>query len=281
MSYRYVETPNYRLVDQSAVVPSARVQRDTPSLTTFLDVIGGLIFAVVISALVIRFGVGLYVGEGWGSAIGFESVWMVVVLLCSHAMPSGIQHTISLRSTLRGIGLDWPELVIACYIFYEILQMPIGDSVLKPLSFALSVGAGEEFLFRVLILGWLVTKMDAPKALLVSAAVFGMAHIHEFSVLGFMSIVPQFSGGVVLGAVYLRTRNPLGGILSHAFWDFPFFLAAGGQDVSGGGTEAGMPSVLYICFWMMMVWYGLFLVRTSRPLDLTGPETENAKVFGH
>ena len=53
--------------------------------------------------------------------------------------------------------------------------------------------------------------------------------------------MPQIAGGFVLGAVYLRTRNPIGPILAHAYWDFPYFMALG--VVSGGGTEAGMPTV--------------------------------------
>lgn len=267
------------MIDHAMLTPAAKPAGPSP-LMTALDVVGGLIFATVISFFVIRFGVGLYVGRGWGASIGFESVWMVVVLLCSQVMPSGIHHMISWRSTLRGIGLDWPELVVACYMMYEMTKEPMTNGVIKPLGFALAVGSGEEFLFRVLILGWLVTKLDAPRALVVSSVVFGMAHLQEFSLVGFMSIVPQFSGGMVLGAIYLRTRNPLGGILSHAFWDFPFFLALG-NGVSGGGTEAGMPSVGFIAFWMMFSIYGLFLVRASRPLELEGPETENAKLFGY
>jgi len=78
--------------------------------------------------------------------------------------------------------------------------------------------------------------------------------------IGVLSVMPQFSGGMILGAIYLRTRNPLGNILAHAAWDFPIFLAYG-AGVAGGSTAAGLPSVLSLVPWMVLSAYGLYLVR--------------------
>jgi membrane protease YdiL (CAAX protease family) len=167
---------------------------------------------------------------------------------------------------MQGLALDWPELLYASWILGIYIQY-IGELRLDPgpIALALAVGTAEEFIFRVLLLGWLVTKLPAPNALALSAAVFGIAHLNEVSLLGFMSVLPQTAGGFVLGAVYLRTRNPIPVILAHAYWDFPYFMAMG-AGVSGGSTAAGMPTVLDIVPWLGFIVYGLWLVRDGIPM---------------
>jgi membrane protease YdiL (CAAX protease family) len=96
--------------------------------------------------------------------------------------------------------------------------------------------------------------------LVISSVAFGAAHLHEISIVGLLSVVPQTAGGFVLGAAYLRSRNPIGPILAHAFWDFPYFMALG-IGVSGGSTEAGAPTVLELMPWIAFMIYGLWLVR--------------------
>lgn len=226
----------------------------------FLDVAGGILFAVLVSLCMIRVTQGLFMGAGWGASIGWESVWILATIACAPLLPSGIIHDVTRSSTIRGLALDWPELVFSLYTLIEVLRYGINSGVLGPLGLALAVGTAEEFLFRVLILGWLVTRMRPERALLVSAVIFGLAHLQSPSLVGLLSIAPQTSGGVVLGAIYLRTRNPLGPILGHAAWDFPIFLGFG-LGVSGGSTEAGMPSVLSLMPWIALTIYGLFLIR--------------------
>jgi membrane protease YdiL (CAAX protease family) len=203
---------------------------------------------------------------GWAPVIGWESVWLVAAILCGPLMPSGIRHHISWRSTIEGLGLDWPELLYATWVL-GIYVAWLGELRIEagPIAMALAVGTAEEFIFRVLLLGWLVTKLPAPSALALSSVVFGCAHLHELSLLGLLSVVPQTAGGFMLGAIYLRTRNPLASILSHAYWDFPYFMVIG-TGVSGGSTEAGMPGVLDLVPWMVFMIYGLWLVRHGIPL---------------
>lgn len=227
------------------------------------DVTGGVCFAILVGKLVTAAGYSIFVDGGWSSAIGWETVWLATAMLCSLVLPLGIRHRTDLRSTLEGLRLDWPELVITLVVLHSALQTGLPNGVLAPVTMVFAIGAAEEFVFRVLLLGWLVTRLRVEQALLVSAAVFGLAHLHELSLVGIMSIVPQFTGGIVLGAVYLRTRNIIGPILAHAFWDLPYFLAYG-VGISGGGTEGGMPSVT--SFWEFWLWvgfgvYGLWLVR--------------------
>lgn len=240
---------------------TVEIPRADDPLRNLLDVAGGVCFALVIGILCMRAGSLVFAGSGWGAVIGWESVWLVAAILCAPLMPSGIRHDISWRSTVEGLALDWPELLYASWILGIYIQY-IGELRLDagPIALSLAVGTAEEFIFRVLLLGWLVTKLPAPNALAVSAFVFGLAHLNELSLLGFMSVVPQTAGGFVLGAVYLRTRNPIPVILAHAYWDFPYFMAMG-AGVSGGSTAAGMPTVVDILPWLGFIVYGLWLVR--------------------
>lgn len=225
-----------------------------------LDVLGGIVCIYFISVIMRTVGQHLFQGVGWGAAIGWESVWVMTVLAALPVVRLGIEHATTWTTTLRGLALDWPELAFTTLVMLEVLRMGMPSEWLGPLGFALSVGIAEELLFRVLLLGWLVTKLEVSKALLVSAIVFGLAHLHELSMLGLANIAPQFAGGMLLGAVYLRTRNPIAPILAHAYWDLPYFLAFG-NGISGGGTEAGYPSVTQMLTWAAFTIYALWLIR--------------------
>lgn len=245
---------------------AVEVPRFEDRLRGVLDVAGGIALAMVIGLLCMRAGSSVFSGVGWIPVIAWESVWLVAAMLCAPLMPSGIQHDISWRSTIEGLRLDWPELVYSTWVLGLYVAW-LGGLYLEPgpIGLSLAVGVAEEFIFRVLLLGWLVTKLPTAHALMVSAVVFGLAHLQELSALGLLSIAPQTAGGVVLGAVYLRTRNPIAPILAHAFWDFPYFMALG-AGVRGGSTAGGMPTVLDQLPWIAFTIYGLWLVRDGIPL---------------
>jgi membrane protease YdiL (CAAX protease family) len=149
------------------------------------------------------------------------------------------------------------------FFFLPVILHGAPGGVFGPLLFAISVGFSEEMLFRVLILGWLITRMNTEKAVLLSAFLFGIAHLHELTLVGLMNVVPQTMGGIILGAIYVRTRNPIGGIIAHTMWDWPIFMMYG--LVSGGSTEGGMPPLLWTVIWGLFGVYGLYLVRTGVP----------------
>jgi len=246
---------------------SAESRRSDDLLRTWLDVAGGVAFALCVALVCIAGGNALLEGGSWVAVIAWESVWLVAAVVCSTVMPSGVRHDISVASTLRGLMYDWPELLFAAWIFGLYTAYLGGMEITAgPLGFALAVGFAEEMLFRVMLLGWLVTKLPAPTALAISSVVFGAAHLKELSVVGVLSVLPQTAGGFVLGAAYLRSRNPIGPILAHAFWDLPFFVALG-AGVSGGGTERGVPTFGDLVPWLAFTIYGLWLVRHGVPVS--------------
>lgn len=263
-------------------VPAAAVLRPSPTHAAgeashararlVAEVLGVILLIEFTTKVVVSVVGDLFQGGGWAPAIGAESIYLITCLLLVPLLPTGVRHVISWRTTWDGIRLDWPEVVYASYVLWAVLSMgSLPNGLLAPLTMALAIGAAEEFVFRVLFLGWLVSRMDAAPAVLISAIVFGMAHMHEYTLLGLMSVVPQFAGGMVLGAVYLRTRNPIGPILVHAYWDLPYLLLLG-AGISGGSTEGGMPSVVSLLPWIAAGLYGLWLVRHG--VDAAGRERE-------
>lgn len=210
---------------------------------------------------------------GWAGAIAGKAPELMIVLLCAPLFRSGVTPRFSWRSTVEGVWLDWPELAFATWVLISaVAAAGLPNGIFWPLLLALAVGTGEEFLFRVLLLGWLLDRLSPFVALLAGSAVFGLAHLHEVSLVGLVSVAPQFCGGMVLGAIYMRTRNPLGPILCHAFWDLPYFLVLG-ANISGGGTEGGMPPlVATLVPWGLYAVYGIFLIRQPRhPVAYLGP----------
>lgn len=245
---------------------AVEVRRRGDGMRNLLDIAGGVAFALLVSILCMKVGAALFEGAGWVPVIAWESVWLLAAMLCAPLMPSGIRHDISWATTREGLALSWPMLVYATWVL-GIMAAYLGAIRLDagPIGLSLAVGVGEEFIFRVLLLGWLLTKLDAAAALALSSVVFGLAHLNELSLLGILSVAPQTGLGFVFGAVYLRTRNPLAPILAHAYWDFPYFMALGGR-IGGGGTEAGMPGVMDLVPWLAFATYGLWLVRYGVPL---------------
>lgn len=253
-------------------------------LLAWMDVLGGIAFATFVAMLMTQVGAMLFVQGGWSAAIGWESVWLFAAMICASAMPLGIRHVSSAAAAIKGLVLDWPELAIAAFTLVAFVgEYGLPHGILAPLTMSFAVGAAEEFIFRVLLLGWLVTRVSVERGLLVSSIIFGLVHMQEMSLVGLMSVIPQFSGGVVLGAVYLRTRNIVGPIIAHAFWDLPFFLTLG-AGVAGGGTGGGMPSVT--SFWEFWLWagfavYGFWLVRPGVSVAVRDDEPSAAGCVQH
>lgn len=242
----------------------------------WLDVIGGVAFAMFVFQLMRSSGLGTLGADPsnpW-TAVGSEFVFLVAALLTGLVLKSGIRHDISWRSTFEGLKLDWPELAHALWMLAGV-HMLIGHFIINAstLWMALAVGTVEEFFFRVVLLGWLVTRVSAPAALTISSVVFGVAHTQLLttgnfaaaSVADFVNVAPQTAGGFVLGAIYLRTRNPIGPILAHAAWDFPIFMYS--QATIGGGGAVPALSVPQLLPWLGYIIYGLWLIRDGVSLS--------------
>ena len=125
-----------------------------------------------------------------------------------------------------------------------------------------SVGLYEEALFRVLLLGGLLSRHGGSRSglvasLLVSSALFGVAHVGASAALDPLTLAQMLlktaqTGcvGLLLGVVYLRTRSFLGVATLHALADFflmaPLALTGGIEGSLGGYVSQGdgLPAVV-------------------------------------
>jgi membrane protease YdiL (CAAX protease family) len=260
-----------------AGTPVEAIRPQTGARQVF-DVIGGVAFALLVFEIMRWHGLRwLHIDprDPWAN-VGAEVIFLIPALLVGLVLKSGIRHDISVRSTFEALKLDWPELTMALWTLASVHAM-IGTYLITPgtLWLALAVGTVEEFFFRVVLLGWLVTRVSAPAALVISSLLFGFAHSQfltagDWAHLGLadiVNVVPQISGGFVLGAIYLRTRNPIGPILAHAMWDFPLFMQQ--EAIFGGGGIGGdvpLISVPQMLPWLGFIVYGLWLIRDGVPL---------------
>lgn len=250
------------------------VRTREPLATTVWMLIGGLLLFAVLEQTAAWL-IPSFIGpvQGVSQAIALESSFLAAAVIGIIFLPSAIVHNISLKTTLEGLKLDWPELVYATLTLISVLVL-IG-SMIVPLSvigWALSIGFVEEMLFRVVLLGWLVTRVSTPSALAISAVAFGFAHLHGFSLDELASVIPQTAGGFILGAVYLRTRNPLGPVLGHAYWDIPYLTmeASGISYGAGVSSASATQQIVSVLPWVLFAVYALWLIRNG--VQLVGRE---------
>jgi len=92
--------------------------------------------------------------------------------------------------------------------------------VLELVTVAILPGIMEEMLFRGILFRWIEDFGGSWAALLVTSALFGLAHIMNPNATWFSSFAIAMEAGVLLGGAYMLTRSlwfPMG---LHAAWNF-------------------------------------------------------------
>lgn len=102
---------------------------------------------------------------------------------------------------------------------------------------AFAVAVSEEIFFRKWLTGWLVQKMPAWGAILVSAALFQLAH--------FSSVPGLFVGAVAYGYVAVRYQSIVATVVMHCLFDTIGFLALS-LPGSGIPTPSGPPGDAFL-----------------------------------
>lgn len=200
--------------------------------------------------------------------------------------------TVGLRRALR--EGRYPVLIVMGLCVVEVVSLlqlaASGEAV--PLSptwavdlagvalLCLSVGLYEETLFRVLLLGGLLsgrgsTRNGVVTAVLVSSVVFGAAHVALVGELDPLTLVQMLLKtaqttciALVLGTVYVRTRSFLGVVAIHSLADFfPMALLAviGELDDSLGGYVSGGEGELAVLLGLALVVVYLVLIALYAP----------------
>jgi uncharacterized protein len=110
------------------------------------------------------------------------------------------------------------------------------DIVLPVISASIMPGFMEELLFRGILFRWIEEFAGSWTALLITSALFGLAHIFNPGATWFSSFAIAMEAGLLLGGAYMLTRSLWMPIGLHLAWNFtqgPIF----GVPVSGGDVH--------------------------------------------
>ncbi len=167
---------------------------------------------------------------------------LIIVRLGEHPRDD-LPGSPALKPTAIGLGIGFVLMcavvgVAALAHVYQIVGR--GDTsrlVLDLVGIAIMPGFMEEMFFRGILFRWLEEFGGSWAALVVTSALFGLAHIMNPNATWFSSFAIAMEAGVLLGGAYMLTRSlwmPMG---LHAAWNFTqgeiFDVPVSGMDEHG------------------------------------------------
>lgn len=233
---------------------------------------------------------GLTVGVGWldtggrqqslqaSVAGGIGPAWALAALFALLvALASTKRRSVGLGAPapLKTLWLVWPPLLYALLMLLlawaggwpprHVLLVVAGNTALVALS--------EELMFRAVLLQALLERFDIWPAVLLCAALFGVAHaVNGLGTGDYSGALWQsaaaFLQGICYAAIRLRTRSVWPMTAVHALWDFALVTSTLSAAKDGDASilpYAALLAVLPLCL------YGIFLLRPSR-LALLRPQ---------
>jgi membrane protease YdiL (CAAX protease family) len=134
--------------------------------------------------------------------------------------------------------LWFPLLLVLVPVAITVQAAPGATRLLAATVAVLMIGFTEEMWFRGVLLEALLPR-GTRSAVIVSAALFGAAHIFNVSIFGagaFVQAVSAFGIGLLYGASRVRIRSLWPFVLLHAAMDIPFIATDGGSGVPDTST---------------------------------------------
>ena len=131
-----------------------------------------------------------------------------------------------------------PLLAIFPESYLEMLNNAVGQGGWAIATTVIAAPVMEEMLFRGIVLESVRSRFGSFRAIMISAAVFGLIHIIP------QQVINAFLVGIVLGFIYVKTESLTSVIILHAINNALAYLQTvifGGQELSvkeltGGGT---------------------------------------------
>jgi membrane protease YdiL (CAAX protease family) len=197
-----------------------------------------LVIAVVLYIVAVAVGIALRsiplpIGSDWNEIVhAIVEICLVLAVYKFVIIRLGEHRRDDLPAhhALRNLGLG---LAAGCLIFSTIVGLAAlvgvyritgaGDAsrlVLELVGTAIIPGFMEEMLFRGILFRWLEEFGGSWAALVLTSALFGLAHIMNPNATWFSSFAIAVEAGVLLGGAYMLTRSlwfPMG---LHAAWNF-------------------------------------------------------------
>jgi membrane protease YdiL (CAAX protease family) len=226
-----------------------------------------MVIAVALFLVAVALGISLGkllppIGRNWTATVHAVISIAIVLAVYKLAIARLGEHPrddLPARNSLRNLGLG---LVAGLVIFSLIVGLAAilgiyriigsGDPsrlVLELVGTAIMPGFMEELFFRGILFRWIEEFGGSFAALLVTSALFGLAHIMNPNATWFSSFAIAVEAGVLLGGAYMLTRSlwfPMG---LHAAWNFTqgeiFDVPVSGLDEHGlVQAKLGGPALL-------------------------------------
>lgn len=128
---------------------------------------------------------------------------------------SAIGLAIGFAIMAAAVGVAW-----ALGVYRVIGSGDASRLVFELIAVGLLPGFTEELLFRGILFRWIEEFGGSWLALLVTSALFGLAHIFNPNATWFSSFAIAVEAGLLLGAAYMLTRNLWLAMGLHAGWNF-------------------------------------------------------------
>jgi membrane protease YdiL (CAAX protease family) len=132
----------------------------------------------------------------------------------------------AVRDTAIGAGIGFSLMLAsvgaaAVLGVYRIIgQGDTSTLLLELISVAIMPGFTEELLFRGILFRWMEEFGGSWLALVVTSALFGLAHIMNPNATWFSSFAIAVEAGILLGGAYMLTRSLWLAMGLHAGWNF-------------------------------------------------------------
>jgi membrane protease YdiL (CAAX protease family) len=196
----------------------------------------------------LSFGITLFVAKKWWQikSFAFKRASTQVYLLI---LPMVVALSVIVESISSLIPM--PEQIQR--MFDQMIQLNLPGY----LTIAIAAPILEELIFRGVILKRFLQNYSPTTAILLSATIFGIAHLNPWQFIG------AFAIGILIGWIYLKTQSVLPGIFIHfANNSFSFFLAKKYHSINITfqdivGSNISYISLLIIC---ALICYTIYLI---------------------
>ncbi|MBN1935090.1 MAG: CPBP family intramembrane metalloprotease [Anaerolineae bacterium] len=190
----------------------------------------------------------------------------------------------------KALWLMWPLVIITLLNFSSLIEGKLAIDTSRPgrialyTCLALSIGFFEEVLGRGVILTvmlrkWGHTRRGIYQAVLVSSALFGVAHIINLIIgrlpllANLTQVVYAFFFAVIFAACVLRNNSIWPMAVMHAAFDFggklrEIAIGGGSQIAVTNSTVQEAASTIIITLFLFL--YGIFILRKVAPCERPG-----------
>ena len=242
--------------DEKSQNPETKLSKPFPSWNDLLAFLGIFLLSTLVGGLLVAPLMKLYGSVSQqavtlvGYVVQFALAIVLAVLYRRSRGGSGTLFRFSMKwfntaLILWGVVLVFmigvviePLLAIFPESYLEMLNNAVGQGGWAIATTVIAAPVMEEMLFRCIVLESVRSRFGSFRAIMISAAVFGLIHIIP------QQVINAFLVGIVLGFIYVKTESLTSVIILHAINNALAYLQTvifGGQELSvkeltGGGT---------------------------------------------